>query len=212
MELEPQPFSDFQLDALREVGNVGAGHAATALSQMVGRPIGMSVTQVLILPTDQIAGFLGGEQADVAAVYMPVYGDLCGVVLIFFPLDLLPDLAGLLLKRDSPDSRELSEMDRSAIKELGSILTGSYLSALYRFIHVQMIHGVPTLVVDMAQAILDTVLVDLEQKDDLAIVIETRLTENERRLTGRFFLLPEAGTLPKLFTAFTQSIETPGNA
>jgi chemotaxis protein CheC len=75
-----------------------------------------------------------------------------------------------------------------------------------------MIHGVPTLVVDMAQAILDTVLVDLEQKDDLAIVIETRLTENDRQLTGRFFLLPEVGTLPKLFNAFTQSIEMPGNA
>jgi chemotaxis protein CheC len=193
------------------VGNVGAGHAATALSQMVGRPIGMSITQVLILPTDQIAGFLGGEKADVAAVYMPVYGDLCGVVLIFFPLDLLPDLAGLLLKRD-PQSSELSEMDHSAIKELGSILTGSYLSALYRFIHVQMIHGVPTLVVDMAQAILDTVFVDLEQKDDMAIVIESSLTENERKLTGRFFLLPEAGTLPKLFTAFTRSIEMSGNA
>ncbi len=199
------------MDALREVGNVGAGHAATALSQMVGRPIGMSITQVMILPTDQIAGFLGGEKADVAAVYMPVYGDLCGVVLIFFPLDLLPDLAGLLLKRD-PQSPELSEMDHSAIKELGSILTGSYLSALYRFIHVQMIHGVPTLVVDMAQAILDTVFVDLEQKDDMAIVIESSLTENERKLTGRFFLLPEAGTLPKLFKAFTQSIEMSGNA
>lgn len=191
---------------------MGAGHAATALSQMVGRPIGMSITQVQILPTEQIAEFLGGEQADVAAVYMPVYGDICGVVLIFFPIDILPDLAGLLLKRDSQANQELSDLDRSAIKELGSILTGSYLSALYRFIHVQMIHGVPTLVIDMAQAILDTVLVDLEQKDDFAIVIETRLTENERRLTGRFFLLPEAGTLPKLFNAFTQSIETPGNA
>jgi chemotaxis protein CheC len=212
VEFNSEPFTDFQLDAMREVGNVGAGHAATALSQMVGRPIGMSITRVLILPTEQIAGFLGGEQADVAAVYMPVYGDICGVVLIFFPLDLLPDLAGLLLKREPRASEELSDLDRSAIKELGSILTGSYLSALYRFIHVQMIHGVPTLVVDMAQAILDTVLVDLEQKDDFAIVIETRLTENDRQLTGRFFLLPEAGTLPKLFKAFTQSIESPGNA
>jgi chemotaxis protein CheC len=212
MEMDEEVFSDFQLDALREIGNVGAGHAATALSQMVGRPINMSITKVMVLPTEGIAGFLGGIEKNVAAVYMPVYGDICGVVLIFFPVEVLPSLASLLLQRNSQSTEELTELDRSAVKELGSILTGSYLSALFRFIHIQMIHGVPTLVVDMAQAILDTVLVDLEQKEDVAIVIETEFLEREKQLTGSFFLLPETGSLTKIFNAFSKTLEMPGDA
>jgi chemotaxis protein CheC len=209
---EPVTFSNFQLDALKEIGNVGAGNAATALSQMVGKPIGMSVTKVMVLPTAAIAGFLGGMEKNVAAVHMPVYGDVCGVVLIFFPIEFLPNLASLLLQRDSPSASELTELDRSAIKELGSILTGSYLSALFRFINIQMIHGVPTLVIDMAQAILDTVFVDLEQKEEMAIVIETEFMEQNRQLTGSFFLLPESGTLTKFFKAFSKSLGLPGDA
>ncbi len=211
MGKESESFSELQLDALREIGNVGAGNAATALSQMVGRPIEMSVTRVKVLPTEEIAKFLGGMEKNVAAVHMPVYGDISGVVLIFFPIEVLPGLAVSLLQREITTTTDLMELDRSAIKELGSILTGSYLSALFRFVQVQMIHGVPTLVIDMAQAILDTVLVDLEQKEEIAIVIETEFLEKDRKITGSFFLLPETGTLKRFFTSFSKSIGSLGD-
>ncbi len=211
MGKEFESFSELQLDALREIGNVGAGNAATALSQMVGQPIEMSVTRVKVLPTEEIAKFLGGMEKNVAAVYLPIYGDISGVVLIFFPIEILPGLAVFLLQKEITSS-DLNELDRSAIKELGSILTGAYLSALFRFIQVQMIHGVPTLVVDMAQAILDTVLVDLEQKEEIAIVIETEFLEKERKITGSFFLLPETGALERFFASFSKSFGSSGNA
>lgn len=85
------------------------------------------------------------------------------------------------------------------------------MSALFRFVHIQMIHGVPGLALDMAQAVLDTVLVELEQREEVAIVIETEFLENEKQLTGSFFLLPEAGCLKKLFAAFSKSLGLPGN-
>jgi chemotaxis protein CheC len=204
---ETQMFNELQLDALREIGNVGAGNAATALSQMVGKRVDMSVTKVLVLRTDAIAGFLGGIDKNVAAVHMPVYGEMLGVALIFFPVERLPQLSSMLIGEKELDPSNLSELGQSAVKELGSILTGAYLSALFKFVHIQLIHGVPSLAVDMAQAILDSVLVELEQKEEVAIVIETEFLEDSRQLTGSFFLLPEAGSLQKLFKA----LGLPGN-
>ena len=211
MEQESQFFNDFQMDALKEIGNIGAGNAATALSQMVGRRVDMSVTQVKILKTDDIAAFLGGMEQNVAAVHMPVYGEICGISLVFFPLERVGELCGMLVGKKEDDPLHLSEMGQSAIKEVGSILTGAYLSALFRLMNLQMIHGVPGLAIDMAQAVLDTVLVELEQKEEVAIVIETRFLENDKQLTGSFFLLPETGSLQKLFTAFSKTFGFSGN-
>ncbi|HVZ81983.1 MAG TPA: chemotaxis protein CheC [bacterium] len=211
MGAEKPLFNDFQLDALREIGNVGAGNAATALSQMVGRRVDMSVTKVLVLKTEDIGEFLGGVQQNVAAVHMPVYGDLCGVALILFPLEKVMDLSAMLVGQRDADPFHLSEIGQSALKELGSILTGAYLSALFRMVHVQMIHGVPHLVLDMAQAVLDTVLVELDQKDDVAILIETEFMESNDQLTGSFFLLPEAGSLKRLFSSLARSLGLPEN-
>lgn len=205
-------LSEFQMDALREIGNIGAGNAATALSQMVGRRVDMSVTKVLVLKTEDIGSFLGGEDRNVGAVHLPIYGEVCGVALVFFPLDRIVDLCGMLVGKREEDPFQLSEMGQSALKELGSILTGAYLSALFRLVHVQMIHGVPHLALDMAQAILDTVLVELDQKDEVAIVIETKFLENDKQLTGSFFLLPEAGSLKRLFNAFSKTLGIQDNA
>jgi chemotaxis protein CheC len=94
---------------------------------------------------------------------------------------------------------------------LGSILSGAYLSALFKFIQVQMIQGVPSLVVDLAPAILDTVLVDREDKGEKALLIETEFLESGKQLTGSFFLVPETGGLLKLFNAFSRSLGMPEN-
>ena len=211
MPNDQDKFSEFQMDALREIGNVGTGNAATALSQMVGKRVDMSVTKVMILPSEDIAGYLGGIERNVAAVHMPIYGEMLGIALVFFPLERLSELSGMLIGQREMDPMNLSDLGQSAIKELGSILTGAYLSALFRFVHIQLIHGVPALAVDMAQAVLDSVLVELEQKEDVAIVIETEFLEDQKQLTGSFFLLPEAGSLKKFFAAFSKSLGLPGN-
>jgi chemotaxis protein CheC len=206
-------LNEFQLDALREVGNVGAGNAATALSQLTGQRIDLSVSKVCVLPTDAIADFLGGSDSNVASVCLPVYGDVTGLVLVFFPLDQINELTRMLLPNFTavPGPDGLSDIEKSALRELGSILTGAYLSALFRFIHIQILHGVPELVMDMAQAILDSVLVELEEKEDLAIVIETELTAQNKKMTSKFLLLPEAGSLARLFKAFANTLGLPGN-
>src|SRR5271170_3932980 len=109
MSDEKLTLNEFQMDALREIGNVGAGNAATALSQMVGRRVDMSVTKVMVLPADSIAEFLGGIEKDVAAVHLPIYGDLLGVALVFFPLERLSELSSMLIGQKEEDPQNLSE-------------------------------------------------------------------------------------------------------
>jgi chemotaxis protein CheC len=206
MEKGPLKLTDFQLDALKEVGNVGAGNAATALSQMLGRRIDMSISKVSILSTESIQEFLTDPPEDVAAIYLPFYGDISGVILVFFTMERLPDLSAMLVGSKLHSAEEISELEKSALKELGSILSGAYLNALFKLIQIQMIHGLPTLIMDMAPAILDTVLVELENREESAIFIETELFEAGKKLDGSFFLIPEAGGLAKLFNAFAHSL------
>jgi chemotaxis protein CheC len=203
-------LTPFYLDALKEMGNVGAGNAATALSKMVGRRIDVAVSKVTILPLPAVADFLGGRDSDVAAVYLPVQGDISGKVLLFFPLDGVSDLLSMLSGVKPADPADMGEMEISALKELGSIMTGSYLGALSKFIHLTLIHGVPDFTLDMAQAVLDSVLVELEQSDDLVIVIETEMSETDRLITGHFLLFPEAGSVEKIFRAFTRALGLAG--
>ncbi len=199
-------LTPFYMDALKEMGNVGAGNAATALSRMTGRRIDVAVSKVTVLPLPAVADFLGGREQDVAAVYLPMQGDVNGKVLLFFPLEGVPGLLSILAGTKDVDPANLGDLEVSALKEVGSIMTGSYLGALSRFIHLTLIHGVPDFTLDMAQAVLDSVLVELEQNDDLVIVIETEMSEADRLISGHFLLFPEAGSVEKIFRAFSQAL------
>jgi chemotaxis protein CheC len=202
-------ITPFYLDALKEMGNVGAGNAATALSKMVGRKIHVAVSRVTVLPLSAVAEFMGGRDADVAAVYLPIQGDVNGKVLLFFPLDRLQELLRMLTGEIPGDTGDLNELEASAIKELGSIMTGSYLGALSRFIHLTMVHGLPELTLDMAQAVLDSVLVELEQSDNLVVVVESEMSESDKLITGHILLFPEVGSIEKIFHAFSQALGLP---
>ncbi|MEE8537291.1 MAG: chemotaxis protein CheC, partial [Acidobacteriota bacterium] len=118
-----------QVDALREVGNIGAGHAATALSQLVGRSVSLSVPKVAVVPFPRICALLGGPETEVAALYMKVYGDTRGNILIVFSPDNLATLAGQMLGKPVSSVHSLSALERSAMLELGNILSSAYLTS-----------------------------------------------------------------------------------
>src|SRR3954451_4696637 len=120
-----------QLDALREVANIGAGHAATALSQMIGETIMISVPMINIARLEDVPPQVAGPDEPVAAVLMQMLGDLTGRTLLVFPRRTAHRLASLLQRRptDGPDAdtKEFTEMDQSAIKEAGNILSSAYM-------------------------------------------------------------------------------------
>ncbi len=200
MLLNLDELNPIQLDAIKEVGNIGAGHGATALSQLLGKRILITVPKANIIPLSEVPKLVGDPNTLVAGLTLSILGDATGKILLLFPRDSALHLADMLLKQPIGSSKILTEMGHSAIKEAGNILTGAYLSALNEFLGMLLLISVPTLVFDMAGALLATVTQGLEDATKV-ISIETRFVDDNKEIGGYFILIPDAVSLRAIFQA-----------
>ena len=152
-------LSPVQLDVLREIGNVGAGNSATALSQLINRRIDMNVPKVSVVPLDEVPDLVGGPETIVVGVFLRVYGKAPSNILFLMPKDSAFYLVDALMGKESGETTHLDMMAESALMEIGNILAGAYLNALYSFTNLSLIPSIPALAMDMAGAILNVVLV-----------------------------------------------------
>ncbi|MFB5759704.1 chemotaxis protein CheC [Paenibacillus medicaginis] len=187
------------MDVLKEVGNIGAGNAATALSRLLNKPIDMGVPKVQLLPFEAIADKVGGPEQLVVTIFFRVEGDAPGN--LFFIL--APEAAKGLLQRlagiESEDADSFTDMEQSALSEIGNILAGSYLSSLADFTKLSMYPTVPGLAMDMAGAILSYGLLQFGQMGDDALLIDTSFLEGQNHIEGQFFLIPDPESFEKIF-------------
>ena len=190
-----------QLDALREIGNVGAGNSATALSQIINRRIDMNVPKVALVPLDSVPDLVGGPDTIVVGVFLRVYGKAPGNILFLLPQKSAFYLVDTLMGKSHGDTEKLDFMDESALMEIGNILAGAYLNAFFTFTQISMLPSIPALAMDMAGAILNVVLVQLGQMGDTAMVIETEFLSEDDGINGHFFLVPDPGSLETIITA-----------
>jgi len=146
-------LSLIQLDALKEIGNVGAGNSATALSQLINRKIDMTVPQIAIMPLGDVPDVVGGADAMVAGVFLRVYGPAPSSILFLLPRDSAFALVDMLMGREHGTTISLNAMDESALMEIGNILAGAYLNALSHFTKLTLLPSIPSLAIDMAGAI-----------------------------------------------------------
>ncbi|PYZ93124.1 CheY-P-specific phosphatase CheC [Salipaludibacillus keqinensis] len=201
------------LDILKEVGNIGAGNAATALSQMLSKTIDMKVPAVKVVPFHEISDSVGGEETVVAAVFLRIEGDAPGNMFFMLPLHEANELIRQLIGDPQLDLNEepMNEMGASALNELGNILAGSYLSALSDFTKLNLQPTPPASAVDMSMALISAGLVELSQAGDYAIVIDTEINEkdkdNSTQSKGHFFLLPDPDSLDKMFLALEVCVD-----
>jgi chemotaxis protein CheC len=193
-------IGDFQFDVLREVGNIGAGHAATALSKLIQKEVDMKVPQVNIIPFDEVADFVGGAEALVVTVFLRVEGDCPSNMFFIQDYDSARNLLAQLIgtEKDHQDAL-LSDMEVSALHEIGNILAGSYLSSLADFTKLSLQPSVPALAIDMAGAILSYGLIELGRAGDFALTIDTAFFEGNEQVKGHFFLIPDPDSLEILF-------------
>lgn len=194
-------LSPTQMDVLREIGNVGAGNSATALSQIINRRIDMTVPNVSIVPIGDVPELIGGPDAMVAGVFLRVYGQAPSNILFIMPKESAYYLVDMLMGKQHGSTDKLDFMDESALMEIGNILAGAYLNALFTFTNISMIPSIPALAMDMAGAILSVVLVQLGQMGDHALVIETKFQAEDDGITGHFFLVPDPGSLETILSA-----------
>ena len=180
-------------DALRELGNIGAGHAAAAFSEFVGESVTMRVPLVELVPFDEVTEALGGPETPVAVTYVRVSGDVSGHLFVIQSLDGARHLLSSLVPAVG-EELPLDAMAESVLGELGNIMAAHYLSSLTEFTHLAMRPSVPSVAVDMAQAILTMGMLEENPLGDFALVIHTAINGPEKQGSAHVFLFPSPGS------------------
>lgn len=196
---EHRLLTETHLDVLKEIGNIGLGNAATALATMVNKRIDMAVPQSKFLSMDEVMELIGGLEEVVSCVSLRLDGDVPGQILFLFNLDSTFNLVDTLMGMEQGTTHELDEMGESVVKEIGNVLTGSFLSAIGTMTGLNMIPTVPMFATDMLGAVLSTSLVAGGYVEEHILMIETLLFEDQEQIKGHFFLITEQGALETLF-------------
>jgi chemotaxis protein CheC len=196
-------LKESQLDALREVANIGAGHAATALSQMTNRTIMITVPRVKVKPLEDASDMLGPPEQVVASVLMHMMGDLTGRAMLLFPEPAALVLCDYLFRRERGTTTAFGEMEQSSLKEAGNILASAYLNALSDFMGMMLVPSVPSLVIDLSGAILTSAHLNFGHDREYALCVETsfRSEGSVDSMAGHFLLLPDVASLRSIFDA-----------
>lgn len=193
-------FNDYQKDILKEIGNICAGNAATALSQLLNKRVSITVPEVFFVPLEDVPKIVGEDRLVVGLV-IRILGDIPSFILLIFSQRDAFSLASLVTNKKSSNGGVITEMERSALKEVGSILTNAYLGALSAFIRWGLVPTVPEIIEDMAEAMVDFILIELSNVSKYALLIQSNFTETATQLTGHFFLIPNSKGLEVLMDA-----------
>lgn len=194
-------LNNIQLDVLREIGNIGAGNAATALAKMLNRKIDMEVPRVKILEFSDVSETLGSAEIPVVGILLKMTGDLTGHIMFILQQKDAIMLVSLLMGKQIKEIEEFDEIDISALKEIGNILSGSYLSALSSLTNLKIMPTVPDMAIDMAGAILSVPAIEFGKVGDTVLYIETEFSEGDDKVVGDFFLVPDVETYDILLKA-----------
>ncbi|MFD3157533.1 chemotaxis protein CheC [Haloimpatiens sp. FM7330] len=190
-------LNDLQLDALKEVANIGAGNAATALSQLLSTTVNMTVPSINVVSFDDIFTEIGGEQV-VIGVLVRVLGDTPGNILFIFEKKVA---LGIISKLTGEDTEEITELGNSVLCEIGNIVSSAYMNSIAKFTNLVIMPSVPAATYDMLGAMLSTTFIESGQFDDYVLDIETAFLQDNLKINGHFYYIPMPGSLEKILTS-----------
>ena len=191
-------------DVLKELGNIGAGNATTALAQMLQCKVDMKVPQVRLLNFKDVGVVMGGEEQIVVGIYLAVEGDITGSIMFILEHTAGKTLVEKLMGMPAAEG-EFSEIEISAMKEIGNIITGAYLNSLAQMTNLKMLPSVPDLKIDMLNAILSVPAIEFGMMGDQILLIQTVFTDDVD-LNGYFILMPDLESYSKMLTALGLTI------
>ncbi|MBQ4274905.1 MAG: chemotaxis protein CheC [Lachnospiraceae bacterium] len=184
-------------DVLKEIGNIGSGNAVTALAHMLNCKVDMSVPQVRLLDFKDVGSILGDEEQIMAGVYLMVEGDITGSIMFLLEKECSKNLIAMLMG-SAPSEGDLNEIEQSALKEIGNIITAAYLNSLSTLTNLKIYPSVPSLCIDMAAAILSVPAIEFGLIGDKILLIENEFSEG---LNGYFILVPDLDSYDKIFSS-----------
>ena len=183
-------LNEIQKDALKEIGNICSGNAATALSQLLNKKISIVVPRILFIPIEEVPNAVGGADKLVVGLIFRVLGDIPSHILFIFSQKDALALASFMTQKPVSDGKVITELERSALKEIGVILANAYIGALSSFVGMGLVPSVPELIADMAGAIVDYILIELSDVYKFALLVESEFCETSASIKGHFFLIP----------------------
>ena len=190
-------LSTIQSDAIQELGNIGAAHAATTLSQMLGSTIEMSVPAVTVVDLSHLADYMGEESA--AMVAFELQGDIPhgGYILFYITRESAIRMTNTMLGM-TETNRPLSEMDKSALLEVGNIMVSAFLDATAEMLGFVMLPSPPALTIDMAHAAMQSLIAQMQEETNEVLLFSTELTCEEYKVDSDIIMMPERSTLNKI--------------
>lgn len=202
-KLNLEQIGSMEFDVLREIGNIGAGNATTALSQMVNSKIDMKVPKVELLEFKELSDIVGGAESLVVGILLTLEGDIDGMMMFMMDKSSARHIVNLLMNLDAKkiELEDFSEMDLSALQEIGNIIAGAYLSSLAQLTNMTITSSVPYLSIDMAGAILSVPAIEFGKVSDKALLIQSQFGEEEKEVNGYFILIPSINSYEKIMSS-----------
>lgn len=194
-------LNEMHIDVLREIGNIGAGNAATSLSQMLNREVDMATPVVRILDIRDADRALGGPETPVTAILVKLHGDIGGIMMFVIEQEFTQMLLETLLGETWEEDRKLSEMEYSALSEIGNIMIGSYAASIASLSGLEIKISVPAVTIDMAGALLTVPAAEMGSVSDKIIFIEDDFLSASRTISANMMLVPDLASLNKLMNS-----------
>ena len=196
-------LDSMQYDVLKELGNIGAGNATTALSKLINAKIDMRVPKVNLLGFSELAKAMGREEEIMVGILLLLEGDVDGMMMFLLDVPSARALVNSLMgkaEEEANDDINFDEMEFSALREIGNIITGSYLSALSDMTRLTIVSSVPSLQIDMAEAILSIPAIEFSKIGDKVLLIQTQF-DDDSQISGYFVLVPELDSYDKILSS-----------
>ncbi len=191
-------LNDLQIDVLKEIGNIGAGNAATTLSMMLSKKVDMSVPKVNIIDIQEISNILGGPENQVVGILFTISQDVEGMMMFILKQEFAHLVVNQLMGRDLESFSDFEEMDLSALKEIGNIMAASYVNAISSLTNLGINISVPSIAIDMAGAILSVPAIEFGKIGDKVLFIEEEFMGDGENVDSYLLLIPEIDSLHKI--------------
>ncbi|MBQ9120686.1 MAG: chemotaxis protein CheC [Lachnospiraceae bacterium] len=202
-EVKLEQMDNMQFDVLREIGNIGAGNATTALSQMINAKVDMKVPKVDLLEFKELGDLIGGAENIVVGILLTLEEDIDGMMMFLMEKGAARSMVRVMMGAyaSEDESADFSEMELSALQEIGNIITGAYLSSLSTLTNMTIVASIPYMAIDMAGAILSVPAIEFGKISDKALLIETEFGDATEVVNGYFILIPTLDSYSSILTS-----------
>ena len=191
-------LNEIQLDALREIGNIGSGNAASALAVMLSKSVDIAVPKIKILDYEKVVETLGGPEEVLVGILISLDGDVSGMIMFLLHKGFAHMVLNELTGSSFDENGEIDEFSQSAIREVGNIMAASYINAMAALTGLEISLSVPSMCIDMTGAILSVPAIYYANISDKIILIEDEFNHTTDQAASHILLIPEVESLQKI--------------